>query len=267
MTSKRALGEQITAAVVRRALRLRFNAPEWAMFEEVANATGYGAHRSADAVAMNLWPSRGLEIHGVEIKVSRADWVAERDNPAKADAIARYCNRWWLAVADASIVHPGELPPTWGLLTFRAGRLIAITEAPALDPAPLDRTFVAAMLRRAAETTKDSVPKTEIAARMAELVTAAREEGRASASPAGTLDRLAALEKSIADFEASSGVTLHQWHAGNIGAAVRTVMDGKNRLRRHRQHLQHALDQAHETYKLAKAQLDDLAQFDADDPK
>ena len=52
---------------------------------------------SGDAVIMSLWPSRGLELHGVEIKVSRADWKREAADPAKAEAIAAYCDAGELA--------------------------------------------------------------------------------------------------------------------------------------------------------------------------
>jgi hypothetical protein len=59
-------------------LAARYCAPAWAIFYEVANATGANGSRYADAVAMSLYPSRGLELHGFEVKKSRWDWVRER---------------------------------------------------------------------------------------------------------------------------------------------------------------------------------------------
>lgn len=91
-------------------LRERYPKDSHALITEVGNATGYATNRHADAIAMSLWPSRGLEIMGFEVKVSRSDWVSELKNPAKADAIALYCDTWWLVVSDAKIVQPGELP-------------------------------------------------------------------------------------------------------------------------------------------------------------
>lgn len=70
--------------------------PEWACFAEVRNATGANAKRSADAVALNLWPSRGLTVRGFEIKVSKADLRNEIAQPDKAEAIATYCDEWWI---------------------------------------------------------------------------------------------------------------------------------------------------------------------------
>ena len=85
------------AADVRAALARKFCAPEYALFYEVANATGSAATRSADAIAMGLWPSRGLYLQGFEIKVSRSDWLSELKNPAKA---AREFEAAWELDAD-----------------------------------------------------------------------------------------------------------------------------------------------------------------------
>jgi hypothetical protein len=46
-----------------------------AVLFEVRNATGFDANRSIDAVTMTLWPSLGLELAGMEIKISRSDDV------------------------------------------------------------------------------------------------------------------------------------------------------------------------------------------------
>lgn len=47
---------------VKSLLRARFCSPEWAIFFEVGDGTGSAQRRWADAVAMNMYPSRGLEI-------------------------------------------------------------------------------------------------------------------------------------------------------------------------------------------------------------
>lgn len=135
------------------ALAARYCRPAWAFLPEVRNGTGYQREpRTADAMAMSLWPSRGLELHGFEVKASRADWLGELKNPAKAEEIAAFCDRWWLVVGDKEIVKPAELPPTWGLMIPRGTGLIAVTEAPKLDATPLDRLFVASLLRKVTET-------------------------------------------------------------------------------------------------------------------
>ena len=35
----------------------RYPPPEWAVFFEVSNATGYATSRRADAIALGIWPS------------------------------------------------------------------------------------------------------------------------------------------------------------------------------------------------------------------
>lgn len=130
-------------------LEKRCPPPEWALMQEVAPATG-GGTRYADAIAVNLWRSRGHAIHGFEVKVSRSDWQRELKDPAKAEPLYRYCDHWWI-VAPAGVVKPGELPPTWGLLRLTASGLIQEVAAPLLQAQPIDRTFFASLMRRGHE--------------------------------------------------------------------------------------------------------------------
>lgn len=133
------------------ALCRRFPPPAWAMFAGVSNGTGGRARRWADAVGMSIWPSRGLEIVGFEIKVSRRDWIRELKNPKKADEVGRYCDRWWIAAGAKDLVPNEELPPAWGLLVPHGDTMKIVVDAKKLEPKALDRPFLAAILRRAAE--------------------------------------------------------------------------------------------------------------------
>lgn len=133
------------------AIAARCPAPEWTTLFEVGNGTGAHQRTRADAVAVNTWPSRGLAIHGFEIKVSRGDWLRELRDPAKSAPVQKYCDRWWVAVSDAKIVRPGELPATWGLLVLKSDRLLTLHEAPPLTPEPVAREFVCSLLRSASE--------------------------------------------------------------------------------------------------------------------
>ncbi len=141
-----------TAHEVMMHVRRYYAGSSWAVFEGVANATGGRASRWADALAFGLWPSRGLEIHGVEIKVSRSDLLRELANPHKAEAVASYCDYWWIAAGSDGLAKPDELPPAWGLLVPVSGKrgMRVAKAARQLDPKPLDRGFVAAILRKAA---------------------------------------------------------------------------------------------------------------------
>lgn len=141
---------------VRKALARKFAAPEYALFYEVGDATGGRQRRWADAIAMGLWPSRGLALQGFEIKVARSDWLSEMRNPAKAEAIARFCSYWWI-VTPPGIVKDGELPEGWGLYEVQTNGLRCVKQAPRLDAQPIDMPFLAALLRRADEHAKATV--------------------------------------------------------------------------------------------------------------
>lgn len=139
---------KITAAEIRNAMKKRWSDPEWALMWEVSESTGAMACRSADAVMMSLWPSRGLEMHGVEIKVSRSDWKREAKDPTKAEAIAKYCDRWWIHTSPGVVDDISDMPPAWGLREFDGKKWKTIKEAEKTEATPVTRQFLASLLRR-----------------------------------------------------------------------------------------------------------------------
>lgn len=210
-------------------LRTRYRRPEWCLLSQVRNSTGFARiTRTADAIAMNTYPSRGLAIHGFEFKVRRGDWLAELKNPDKAEDIALMCDYWWV-VAEKQVVADGELPHGWGLLEPHGRGLRAKSMAACMcDEAMLrerlmDRPFVAAILRRVLETDSDEA-----------LIQAARteglEQGRAEGRERECLSEsyrgreLADLQSSVATFSRASGVEINAWNGQVIGAAVRVVL-------------------------------------------
>jgi len=202
-------------------------AGEYALLPHVRDGAGFTSKRTLDAVAVSLWPSRGFTIHGYEIKCSRSDWLRELKQPAKAEAAAAFCDRFSIVVSDRTIVHAGELPPTWGLLAPRGDKLATITEAPMLPGAdhtrPIPRSILVTMLRSAGA---------QVAASPAEVL-AAREEGRkeGEAHQARTLDlrtkELAAVHAQLREIEDAAGVRFSRWGGDNpakVGAALRVVL-------------------------------------------
>lgn len=135
------------------------NGPRYVVAEHVRNQCGFGGDywgsgplRTADALAIDLWPSSGNLIHGFEVKVSRSDWLTELKDPEKAEAFKAYCDHWWLVVPDAAIVRD-DLPDGWGLLAVGShGKLRARRKAPLLDKKPMPTGMVAAWLRATAKT-------------------------------------------------------------------------------------------------------------------
>lgn len=219
-----------STAEVKAALFSRYSGDAWALFWEVPNGTGMNKCRSADAIAMSLWPSRGLLLHGHEIKVSRADWLKELKQPEKAESICRFCDHWWVVAGDKSIVKDGELPPTWGLIVLNGKGLVIKQQAPALSPQPIDRSFLAGLLRAASKTAaKDDD----------EVIREARhrgyQEGQAEAARSDGEWRKKAgeLSKAIDEFEAASGVRISQYRDNaEIGQKVKAVMLAKDAIAR-----------------------------------
>lgn len=140
----------------------------WGLYPEVRSAPGAGVEgiRVADAVAVSLWPSRGLEVRGFEVKVSRNDWLRERKQPDKAETIARFCARWYLvtpAPRKDVITSLDELPEGWGLIEVGTGEPRIIresTERTAEEPTPafLQSLLRASFERGASDSAMDTAP-------------------------------------------------------------------------------------------------------------
>ena len=126
------------------------NGERYVCAEHVRSHAGAYAIRTADLIVQDLWPSKGLQLLGHEVKVSRSDWLAELKDPGKAEEFRRYCHRWWLAVPDPLIVRD-DLPDGWGLLVV-SSRVRVVRPAPRFQPEPLPRGFTASLLRAAAKT-------------------------------------------------------------------------------------------------------------------
>lgn len=215
---------KIRTSDVNVALRARFCAPEWALFFEVGDATGSNQRRWADAVAINLYPSRGLEINGFEVKVSRSDFTKELKNPEKSAPVQQYCDRWWI-VTPEGIVKDGELPPTWGHYIIGSnGKLRQAVAAPKLQPVGVTREFVAAMLRRAS-----SADEAVVNSMVAERLNGVHEEyeRRIKREVEMRTSQYEQLKKCVNEFEAVSGIKIsHRWTGGEeVAKAVKLVMD------------------------------------------
>lgn len=147
--------EKLGAGQVERFCREHFAPPHFAFLTQVRNGTGYSRRqvRTADAIAMGTWPSRGIYLHGIEIKVSHSDFVAELKNPQKAEDIAQYCHFWWLAVSHPKVAPLNEVPPNWGLLVVNeAGeKLDVIRDATKKEAVTPDHLLLAAIMRKVSQ--------------------------------------------------------------------------------------------------------------------
>src|SRR6185312_8207575 len=114
-----------------------------------------------------------------------------------------FCDFWYVVAGARGIVRPGELPPTWGLLEPKGDKLVVSREAPALSPEPVSRPFLAALLRRAAETLAAARAR-------AQAFEAGKKSGEAlgRSAVARELRELETLRAAVERFEGESGLRL-----------------------------------------------------------
>ena len=224
--------KKITAADIRKAMSARWAQPEWAIMWEVGESTGAGGGRYADAVMMSLWPSRGLELHGVEIKVSRSDWKREAADPRKAEAIAKYCDRWWIHTPPGVVDDLSALPPAWGLREWNGAAWKTIREADRTEATTVTRGFLAALLRRADGMVRGFVDEAVRTARAAEIEEMKKQRARFQEQVARAAERrvseLSNSATKIAAFEEAFGSdVLRSWSVDMkvLGKAARTLAD------------------------------------------
>lgn len=128
------------------------NGEEWVLIFEARDGAGYnGRGGSCDLVAINTWPSRGLEVVGHEVKVSRSDFMKELEDPEKSQAFMRFCDKWWLVVPKpwrSVVKETGEVPVGWGLLEVdvEGGRTRQVVAPKRLDREVLPWSLVVAWM-------------------------------------------------------------------------------------------------------------------------
>jgi len=104
-----------------------------------------------DAFAMAAWPSDKYLRIAFEVKVSKADFKKEIDNPRKRQGAEYFANECYFA-APPGVIETFDLPKRWGLIEIAEGRLSTIKKATRLnDPADLTMGFIASMCRNLME--------------------------------------------------------------------------------------------------------------------
>jgi len=145
-----------TESSMTRLLEKRYAPPHYAFLSQVRNGTGFQRRtvRTADGLAMSLWPSRGIHLNGFEIKVSLADFKKEVSTPEKAEDIAQHCHFWWIVAPNTKVAPLEMMPPGWGLLILDdAGEKLVVAKEALLnkDPVTPDWLMIASILRNASE--------------------------------------------------------------------------------------------------------------------
>lgn len=219
----------------------RYSTLHWVFLREIRNDTGFQSTRSADALAVGLYHSRGQLLIGFEKKVSRPDWLKELREPDKAEAFAQFCDQWYIVVPEEDIVKLDELPPTWGLLLAKGKRIRTVKQAPTLIPKPIDRGLMASIVQRAIENAIKPylITKEE---KNQEIIDEAFERGKHSAEY--ELEKARALQEQVSSFEESSGIKMNKWDDGKkIGNAVKAILNSDSILKRSLDEINYAIRQ------------------------
>jgi hypothetical protein len=203
-----------------------FPSPTYGFITQVRSATGSTSCRTADAMAMSLWPSRGLHILGFEVKASRNDWLNEIKYPSKAEEIARFCHEWYIVINDPEFIKEGELPTNWGLIVPSGTGMKTIKKAIYNQNVVLpDYQMLAGIFRNIAE---QCIPKETLKT----VLRAEFEKGENHADYhyRQLKTKHKELRDSLNQFEKLSGVKISSWKSENekIGEAVKMVMEGKH---------------------------------------
>lgn len=144
-----------TEEAIVKLLEMRHSTDGWATFPNLRAGTGFASRgeqwaRRIDFFAFNTWPSSRFLSIAYEIKVSRADFFRELEQPDKrtfAEKVAAEC----YFAAPAGMVRPDEIPEGWGLLEVTRGGLRRKKAARQRRPDPWPWPFVASIARRGAE--------------------------------------------------------------------------------------------------------------------
>ena len=163
MANKKIPIDKINALEVKNLLRKKYSIPEYEIFFEVSSSTGNGNNtRYADVITFNTFSSRGYKITGFEIKVNRNDLLKELKSPEKAEEIFKYCDEWYLVVANGILKENDEVPDNWGIMEINEKLKIKVLKKSKKNlHVILDRKFVASLLREKNRPLKNEIAEKE----------------------------------------------------------------------------------------------------------
>lgn len=134
-------------------LRGRYGSDAWLLLEQVANSTGYSCKSWIDAIAIGLWPSKGLLRLAFEVKVSRSDFLKELATPKKNAWARKCCHEFWFVAPDG-VIKEQELPEGAGWLKPRGKGLTTVRAASRKETVKTTDGFIASLCRNASGESK-----------------------------------------------------------------------------------------------------------------
>ena len=210
-------------------LEQKFRNDQGVMFlTEVANTTGGGARRFADAITFDLWPSRGYSIQGYEIKISKSDLEHELQDITKWEAVGQFCDKWWLVVGDKAIVDLQRLPATWGVMyPTKTGKLRILKPASKMKPKPFTKGFLASLMRKAGD-------HNGMITKLQNEYFRGREKGielGKQNNPSTSSRKDDQLRKNVDEFEKASGISIGNYGGDRIGKEFEEFQKDKSNIR------------------------------------
>lgn len=246
--------QPLTEAEAIALLRTKFDEQGYALFPQVPDGTGARRRRTADAIMMSLWPSRGLHLYGIEYKRTVTDWQRELKNPEKADSIGRYCDYWYI-LAPVGVINVLEVPQAWGLWEIdKRMRLLRTREAPLNEhKVPIDLVFLAGLVRAAQNAFSSEAT---IKAIRSEQYRRGFEDGKKDGTYTQHLRKreLEKLRESLDGFEKASGIKIDSWNGGEyLGEEVREGLKLLSRPSHHISNAKHIASMASDLHDAAVA--------------
>lgn len=244
-----------TPPTIEEALAAKYCSPHYITLFEVRDSTSFDSSRSADAITVSLYRSRGREITGFEIKKSRSDWLRELKQPDKAEEIGKFCDWFFLVTNDEAVAKVEEIPGPWGYMVLKGEKFKVVKKAERLTPAPIDRHFLCSLLystRKDAESSFSSRLEEAVQERLNSHASGLQYQYESAQKRSDT------LEKQIEDFETASGLSIRWGNQAKIGEAVKRFMAQEDALKNYRRDIQWLTTRAKDiAYNLQK-ELDDL---------
>lgn len=237
------------------------NTRKYITLTQVRAATGFGDPNTADVMVMGNWPSSGNKLEGFEVKVSRSDWLNEvKAGPAKSEPYRKYCDRFWLVIADESFVKDGELPRDWGMMAAADGKLKVVKKAPFLATEPLSNTFVASLLRADAS---ESIP---FDVHNDKIKDAHRDaEAAAKAKYGQLMDYVRFLNREFG-IKLEKSRWSDQWHAHIAKGSYSTDLDRERLAELFRKALSENLDELHWKFRSMEQTAKDILELTGAEP-
>ncbi len=201
----------------------RFAAADgWVAMEEV---TPPKVQRRFDLIAVHAWQSGRKEVHGVEIKVSRGDWLREAADPGKSKPLMALCDRYWLC-CPPEICSKGEVPSSWGLLHVSEDQIRQTKPAPDLEPAPWGADIWRCMLLRC-QTRTNTEAEIHLAEQRGRKEAEERLAEQQEHMRSSMVQDLEQLRERIKVFEEATGIELNRWSTdreiANVGRIARHI--------------------------------------------